>query len=164
MNMNLTKRRSERALCGANWKKSKQRRISALKRHASERGWSRYLHDLDELRRIVATLPSDAVERIYSIHRHYLKHRPPGGGATWTRGYPMRMLTLHLLESYRKLSTSHNSRWRPNNATERAIGLWLKICSTIMRGFQRTANILPFVHLSAYLCENRVDCQLARLC
>ena len=38
-----------------------------------------------------------------------------------------------------------------NNTTERLIGLLLKTRSSLMRGFQKPANIKNFVHLTGYL-------------
>ena len=152
---------AEHRLCQTHWRKSKQLRIRTLKNQAEERGYRAYVRDLDELRRLVRDGPPDALARIEKIHRRYLDHAaaPPGG--QWTLGYHLRMLTLHLLDTWRRIGAGDQPT---NNTAERLIGLLLKIRSKTMRGFAKPENILRFVHLAAYLWENRRTCDLRAVC
>jgi len=146
---------AEHRLCQTHWKKSKQLRIKSLKKQAEERGWDPVVHDLDELRRLIKDNPPSAIGRIQKIHDRYLIYQPPKIGEEWTLGFHMRMLTLHLLEKWRRVGTDTQPT---NNTAERMIGLLLKIRSKTMRGFAKPENIIRFAHLAAYLRENRKMC------
>jgi hypothetical protein len=152
---------AEHRLCQAHWKKSKQLRIRTLRMQSEERGYSRFVRDLDELRRLVRDGPEDALERLTRIHQRYLDYTAAPLGGTWSLGYHMRMLTLHLLDTWNRIGAG--SQWT-NNTVERMIGLLLKIRSRTMRGFAKPENILRFVHLAAYLWENRKTCELSAVC
>ena len=71
-------------------------------------------------------------------------------------GYP-----LHLRDTWRRIGAGDQPT---NNTAERLIGLLLKIRSKTMRGFAKPENILRFVHLAAYLWENRRTCHLRAVC
>ena len=149
---------AEHRLCQTHWKKSKQLRIRSLRSQASENGWDQYVRDLDELRRLIKEDPPDALVRLEKMHSRYLDHPPAQLGGEWTLGYHMRMLTLHLLDKWRKIGTDTQPT---NNTVERMIGLLLKIRSKTMRGFAKRENIIRFVHLAACLRENRKTCDLS---
>ena len=144
-------------LCETHWKKSKQLRITHLLAKARERGWRRYERDLETLRRLIREDPPDAVDRIQQIHERYLDHLSPGPGGEWSLGYHMRMLTLHLIETWMRVGAASQ---RTNNTVERMIGILLKNRSKTMRGFGKAENIIRFVHLAAYVWENRKTCEL----
>ena len=148
-------------LCEAHWKKSKQLRLRNLRTEAKERGHQRLVRDLDTLRRLVRDRPDDAPRRIRRIHERYLEHRCPPLGRPWSLGYHMRMLALHLLDTWDRVGGEGPAT---NNTAERLIGLLLKIRSKTMRGFAKRENIPRFVHLMAYLWENRRNCPLRALC
>ena len=152
---------AEHRLCQAHWKKSKQLRIRTLKNQADERGYRQYIRDLDELGRLVRDGPPDALARVEKIHRRYLDYPVAPRGGTWTLGYHMRMLTLHLLDTWNRIGAGTQLT---NNTAERLIGLLLKIRSKTMRGFAKPENIQRFVHLTAYLWENRNACELKAVC
>lgn len=148
----------EHRLCETHWKKSKQLRITHLKAKARERGWRQYERDLDRLRQLIKERPPDALLRIRKMHERYLDHLSPGPGGEWSLGYHMRMLTLHLLETWMRIGAGSQAT---NNTTERMIGILLKNRSKTMRGFAKRENILRFVHLASYLWENRKTCELS---
>lgn len=148
-------------LCEAHWKKSKQRRIAVLKAQAERRGYRQWVEDLQRLSDLIRDRPRDGPDWIEPIHRRYLKYPAPGPGGRWSPGYHMRMLTLHLMETWQRLGAGDQTT---NNTTERLIGLLLKIRSKTMRGFARADTIPRFVHLMAYLWENRQQCELSALC
>lgn len=152
---------AEHRFCAAHWKKSKQVRIRNLREQAEERGYSRWVRDLDELCRLIRDGPEDAMERLQEIHQRYLEYAAPAAGGSWSLGYHLRMLTLHLLDTWNRVGVGSETT---NNTAERLIGLLLKIRSKTMRGFVRPENILRFVHLAAYLWENRADCDLKAVC
>jgi transposase-like protein len=153
--------RAEHRLCEAHWKKSKQIRIALLRTQAQQRGYRQWVEDLEALSGLVGDRPAGGPKQIQLIHRRYLKYRSAGPGGRWSLGYHMRMLTLHLMETWDRLGSGGQ---RTNNTTERLIGLLLKIRSRTMRGFARRESIPRFVHLMGYLWENRRNCQLAAIC
>ena len=152
---------AEHRLCETHWKKSKQNRIRSLHAQAEERGYAQFVRDLKELRRLIRDGPDDAAARIEKIHRRYLDYdaAPPGGH--WSLGYHMRMLTLHLLDTWDRIGTDTQPT---NNTVERMIGLLLKIRSKTMRGFAKPENILRFVHLAAHLWEGGNTPDLKAVC
>ena len=105
--------------------------------------------------------PRDGPRTLAKIHDRYLVYDPPPLGGEWSLGYHMRMLTLHLLDTWNRVGAEGQAT---NNTTERLIGLLLKMRSKTMRGFAKRENILRFVHLMAYLWENRRDCELKAVC
>jgi len=119
--------------------------------HGGEgRGGRRFVRDLTTLRRLVRDGPADAPERIERICRRYPDAGPPPPGEPWSPKYRLRMLTLHLLETWNRIGTDTQ---RTSNSAERMIGLLLKMRSATMRGFVQPDNILRFVHLMAHLRE-----------
>ncbi len=101
------------------------------------------------------------LERPHRMHRRYMDYPAPPVGCSWSLGYHMRMLTLHLLDTWDQVGAGSQTT---NNTAERMIGLLLKIRSKTMRGFVVPENILRLVHLAAYLWENRADCDLKAVC
>jgi hypothetical protein len=79
---------------------------------------------------------SRARRRRYRRPRHY----PPG--------YQTYLLVTEVLEVFPDLVAQPVTT---NNATERGIGLTLKIRSKLMRGFQKEENILNFARFAAYV-------------
>jgi len=148
---------AEHRLCQAHWKKSKQQRIKSLRSQAAERKWSQCVRDLDALRRLIKDDPPNALARLQKIHNRYISHPPPPPGEQWSLGYHVRMLTLHLLDKWRRIGIDTQPT---NNTAERMIGLSLKIRSKTMRGFSKKENIIRFVHLAAHLRESRKICDL----
>jgi transposase-like protein len=153
--------RAEHRFCGAHWKKSKQLRIRRLREQAVKRGYRRWVRDLDQLSRLIRDGPDDAGIRLQKIHHRYLDYPPPPPGRPWSLGYHLRMLTLHLLDTWNRIGAGEE---HTNNTAERLIGLLLKIRSKTMRGFAKPENILRFVHLAAHLWQNREDCDLRAVC
>ena len=152
---------AQHRLCETHWKKSKQNRIRSLQSQAEDRGYTRFVRDLKELRRLVRDGPDDAVERVQKIHLRYLDYASAPRGGHWTLGYHMRMLTLHLLDTWNRIGAETQPT---NNTAERMIGLLLNIRSKTMRGFVKPDNILRFVHLAAHLWEGRGECELKDVC
>jgi len=142
---------AEHRLCQTHWRKSKQLRVRSLRSRAKERGWHRMVRDLDQLKRLVRDGPPDALDRLVRLHRRYQDAPPPRAGQSWSLRTHVRMLTLHLIETWERVGTDTQPT---NNTAERLIGLLLKERSKTMRGFGRADSVPRFVHLAAYLREH----------
>ena len=142
---------AEHRLCQTHWKKSKQLRVRSLRAQAKERGCRRMGRDLDRLKRLIRDGPPDALDQLVRIHRRYQDAPAPRAGQSWGLRTHVRMLTLHLLETWERVGTDTQPT---NNTAERLIGLLLKERSKTMRGFAKADSIPRFVHLAAYLREH----------
>ena len=150
----------EHRLCEAHWKKSKQLRIARLRTQAARRGWTQFTNDLDRLSNLVRHRPRDGPEGLRRIHERYLRYAAPRPGKTWTLGYHLLLLTLHLMDTWDQVGIDDQPT---NNTAERLIGLLLKIRSKTMRGFAIPDHVVLIVYLIAYLWDNP-HCDLAALC
>jgi transposase-like protein len=148
--MRSRRTRAEHRLCQAHWKKSKQLRARSLRVQAQEQGDWPMARDLARIQRLIRNDPPDARDPLARIYSRYQDVPVPPPGQTWSRAYHMRMLVLHLLETWNRIGADTQPT---NNTAERLIGLLLKERSKTMRGFARPDSIPRFVHLAAYLRE-----------
>jgi len=142
---------ADHRLCQTHWRKSKQLRVRSLRSQAKERGYRPMVRDLDRVKRLIRDGPPDALDRLVRIHRRYQDAPMPRAGQTWSLPTHVRMLTLHLIETWERIGTDTQPT---NNTAERLIGLLLKERSKTMRGFAKPDSIPRFVHLAAHLREH----------
>lgn len=103
--------------------------------------------DLERLRELVRwRRPEDAVE-IERMLEKYLKAKPPGEGERASVAYRIRLLLLDRWNLWPRLTKYR--RWKgpqgerldgTNNASERAIGWWVKERYRTMRGYKRAES------------------------
>jgi hypothetical protein len=96
------------------------------------------------------------------LRQRYQGAAPPGRGQAWSGAYRLRMLFLDRWNLWRR-STLYG--WRgpgaeeldgTNNATERAIGWWVKERYRTMRGYKREASAGGVSRLLAW-CGNHLQ-------
>jgi hypothetical protein len=132
-------------LCTAHFKKAKIKRITKLRQQSQSK---KIIYDLDQLETILREAPTDGSQRAYEIYCKWRWARPPGKGKKASVSWRLKQLALDISQSWAKV-------WEyTNNATERAIGLCLKIRSKVMRGFKVKENILGFVHLVDWMRQS----------
>ena len=146
----------EHRFCETHWKKAKVKRARGLRERAKRRGWRRATDDLEELARKVRNWPDGNEEDIKKLWEGYVKYRAPSPGKRWSFGYEIRLLMQDVLENWNRVGPT-------NNATERLIGLLLKMRSKVMRGFVKPENIKKFVYLSGFLWAHRDACDVSPL-
>ena len=119
--------------------------------------------DLSQLREWMATRRREQVTDLQEMHLRYAHAPAPRAGERATFAYRMRQLTLDRWELWPRLTTYRV--WRgsggervdgTNNASERAIGWWLKERYRTMRGYKRVRSALNVSSLLAY-CGNALD-------
>lgn len=116
--------------------------------------------DLQRLGELVKSRQREQTEELEALHRRYLAAAPPREGEHQTVAYRLRLLFLdrwnlwHRLTRYRywkgpKKETLDGT----NNATERAIGWWIKERYRSMRGYKVPENAVGVSRLLAW-CGN----------
>jgi hypothetical protein len=120
------------------------------------------LADLARLDELIQQRPPDAEAELETLHRRYLGAVPPRKGESATLAYRLRMLFLdrwnlwHRLTRYRTwVGPGGETLDGTNNASERAIGWWIKERFRTMRGYQRPRSALNLSRLLAF-CGNHL--------
>lgn len=99
----------------------------------------------------------DAAATLRAIHRRYQGASPPRKGETATLAYRLRLFSLDRWQLWDRLTRYRT--WASadgelldgtNNATERAIGWWVKERYRSMRGYKRQASVLNVSRLIAW--------------
>jgi transposase-like protein len=117
-----------------------------------------FLDDLERLQWLTETHPHDGVDQLEHLHLRYCHAPPPRKGEEATTWYSMRLLTLHLWDNWDRLTLYQ--RWKgpnneqldgTNNATERAMGWWVKDRYRSMRGYKRPQSVLSISSLLGWL-------------
>ena len=118
--------------------------------------------DCEELLRLVRQRPAGAQSEalLEAIHRRYIGAPGPKGGEApkkMTLAYRMRLFSLDRWNLWPRLTfyrTWQDEDGRPldgtNNATERAIGWWVKERYRTMRGYKREQSVLHVSRLIAW--------------
>ena len=118
--------------------------------------------DCEELLRLVRLRQpgTEAETSLEGIHSRYIAAAPPHDGEEkvgWTLAYRMRLFSLDRWNLWPRLTLYRT--WRDenggrldgtNNATERAIGWWVKERYRTMRGYQRQESVLNVSRLIAW--------------
>ena len=143
-------------ICLAHWRKSKGKRAWQLRRQAvaEERPLeAESMKQLQELLRLNPRPPTvpDALERLV---RRYISCRK---GLLWK----INQLLQHVERTWELVSD--DPRDPTNNATERIIGLTLKIRAKTMRGFKAKAKVLAHPYLASFLRGRDGVCDLRQI-
>jgi transposase-like protein/DNA-directed RNA polymerase subunit RPC12/RpoP len=160
----------EHQVCVAHWRKAVALR---LKRIAG------YQREKKLIREALKQLDRAALRTIRWLHRQFAQAPPPKPGQHQTPAYAMRMLTLDIIENWRRLTCyqrRHQGRdalARPvprryvvpatNNATENSIGRAIKVRAKLTRGFKSLPAALRTIAVVGCIGEVLADLQFAQL-
>jgi hypothetical protein len=138
----------EQQICVAHMRKWVSRRLRKIEGHEQ---------DKELIRTAVRALTPQAQRCLKEIHRRYRGHPPPAKGEHESPEYKLRMLTLEIVEKWRRFTLyqgGHVDRDplgremgpvvpvpATNNATENAIGRGGKIRYRMMRGFKAVGSM-----------------------
>ena len=116
--------------------------------------------DLQRLGELVKSRQREQTEELEALHRRYLAAAPPREGEHQTVAYRLRLLFLDRWNLWHRLTRYRH--WKgpkketldgTNNATERAIGWWIKERYRSMRGYKVPENAVGVSRLLAW-CGN----------
>lgn len=129
-----------------------------------------FMDDLEYFQLIIALRPEDGQGQLWQLFRRY-RHAPaPAEGEKATMWYRFRLALQRWWEHWRRLTL--DQRWEgpngerldgTNNASERAIGWWIKERYRTMRNYKRKASVLNVSNLICYLGSRSGDVSLAPL-
>jgi hypothetical protein len=140
-------------LCLTHWRKSKGKRAADLHREAVADGRTLEAQTLERLQEILRAEPRPPTvpEELERLVRRYINAR---------RGLPWKVnqLLQHVERTWAQVSD--DPRDATNNATERVIGLTLKIRTKTMRGFKAEAKMLNHAYLASFLRGHDGICDL----
>ncbi len=116
--------------------------------------------DLQRLGELVKSRKREQAEELEALHRRYVEAAPPREGEHQTVAYRLRLLFLDRWNLWHRLTRYRH--WKgpkketldgTNNATERAIGWWIKERYRSMRGYKVSENAVGVSRLLAW-CGN----------
>jgi hypothetical protein len=134
------------------------------------RSVEQFVADLETVQWLVEAHPHDGEEQLEVLHQYYCQAPAPREGEKATMWYRMRLLTLDLWEDWSRLTLYQ--RWKgpegerldgTNNASERAIGWWVKERYRPMRGYKRPESVLNVSSLLGWLGSQSPGYNLAGL-
>ncbi len=116
--------------------------------------------DLNRLGELVKSRQKEQTAELEALHRRYLEAAPPREGEHFSLAYRLRLLYLDRWNLWHRL-TRYRSWKGPkgetldgtNNASERAIGWWIKERYRTMRGYKVPENAVNVSRLLAW-CGN----------
>jgi len=129
-----------------------------------------FLADLERVQWLVEAHPHDGEKQLEALHQHYCQAPAPQEGEKATLWYRMRLLTLDLWDDWSRLTLYQ--RWESpegerldgtNNASERAIGWWVKERYRSMRGYKCPESVLNVSSLLGWLGGQPAGYNLAEL-
>jgi len=139
----------EHQLCLAHWRKALALRLKRIPGYSKEK---------QLLREALKQLDRPALRAVRFLHRQFAQAPPPKAGERQTPAYAMRMLTLEVIENWRRLTCYQRQNKgldnlaRPiardyqvpetNNATENSIGRAIKVRAKLTRGFKSLPSAL----------------------
>jgi len=118
--------------------------------------------DLQRLGALMAQRRPEDQPELQALHRRYLAAAPPGKGQSASLAYRLRLLFLDRWNLWGRLTRYRT--WRgprgetldgTNNASERAIGWWVKERYRSMRGYKRPTSAVNVSRLLAW-CGNHL--------
>lgn len=130
----------------------------------------RFIDDLQYFQLIVALRPEDGQGQLWQLFRRYRNAPAPAAGEKATMWYRFRLALQRWWEHWSRLTL--DQRWEgdngerldgTNNATERAIGWWIKERYRTMRNYKRKASVLNVSNLICYLGSHSGDVSMASL-
>jgi transposase-like protein len=119
--------------------------------------------DLERLGKLILTRQPKEQTELGTMHFRYLEAAPPGQGERATIAYRLRLLFLDRWNLWSRL-TRYRTWQGPegqtidgtNNASERAIGWWIKERYRTMRGYKRPKSAVNVSRLLTW-CGNHLD-------
>jgi len=119
--------------------------------------------DLKRLGELIIKRKPEDMDELETMHYRYLAASPPGTGEKATTAYRLRLLFLDRWNLWPRL-TKYRTWQGPegetvdgtNNASERAIGWWIKERYRTMRGYKRRKSAVNVSRLLAW-CGNYLD-------
>ena len=119
--------------------------------------------DLKRLGELIIKRKPEDMDELETMHYRYLAASPPGTGEKATTAYRLRLLFLDRWNLWPRL-TKYRTWQGPegetvdgtNNASERAIGWWIKERYRTMRGYKRRKSAVNVSRLLA-CCGNYLD-------
>ena len=121
--------------------------------------------DLTRLGELVKSRQREQATELEAMHRRYLQAAPPQEGEHQTLAYRLRLLFLDRWNLWHRLTRYR--RWKgpkgetldgTNNASERAIGWWIKERYRSMRGYKVPENAVRVSRLLAW-CGNFLNAE-----
>jgi hypothetical protein len=115
------------------------------------------LADLERLGELIYSRQPEEEAELGTMHRRYLKARPPRKGERAAVAYRLRLLFLDRWNLWPRLTRYRT--WRgpqgqtvdgTNNGSERAIGWWIKERYRTMRGYKRSKSAVNVSRLLAW--------------
>jgi hypothetical protein len=143
-------------LCLSHWRKSKGKRAFDLHRQAVSENRPLEAQTMEDLLSLLRKEPrAPAVpEELERLVRRYINARK---GLPWK----VNQLLQHVERTWEKVSDDPVDP--TNNATERLIGLTLKIRAKTMRGFKSMRKVLAHPYLAFYLRGRAGTCDLRKI-
>lgn len=129
-----------------------------------------FLDDLQLFQLIVALRPAEGQGQLWQLFERYRYAPAPAPGERATMWYRFRLALQRWWSNWSSLTL--DQRWRgpggvtldgTNNATERAIGWWVKERYRTMRSYKRKESVLNVCNLICHLGSNSGDVSLAEL-
>jgi hypothetical protein len=129
-----------------------------------------FLEDLEEFQLLVALRPASGQGQLWQLFTRYRDAPALAPGERATMWYRFRLGLQRWWGNWSSLTL--DQRWRgeggvtldgTNNATERAIGWWIKERYRTMRTCKRRESVLNVSNLITYLGANSADVSLATL-
>jgi len=143
-------------LCLTHWRKSKGKRAWELLQQAKREGRALEVASLQRLRELLRLQPRPPTvpAELEQLVRRYIRCRK---GLLWK----INQLLQHVERTWAKVSDDPVDA--TNNATERVIGLTLKIRSKTMRGFKSQAKVLAHPFLASFLRGQAGICDVRKV-
>jgi transposase-like protein len=129
-----------------------------------------FIDDLLYFQLLIALRPSDGAAQLSRLYQSYALAPPPAPGQKASMWYRFRLAVLKRWENWARLTL--DQRWPgsddqtldgTNNASERAIGWWIKERYRTMRTYKRPLSVLNVSHLITYLGAKSDQVDLADL-
>jgi hypothetical protein len=129
-----------------------------------------FIEDLEYFQSVVALRPHDGANQLRKMYQRYRFAPPPLKGHQASMWYRFRLALLKWWDNWDRLTVDH--RWvsddgerldGTNNASERAIGWWIKERYRTMRTYKRRQSVLNVSNLICYLGAHSGDVTLADL-
>lgn len=132
---------------------------------------NQFLEDLEYFQLVVALRPGDGAEQLRRLFQRYRGAPAPQQGEKASMWYRFRLALLKWWDNWSRLTFDHV--WTnedgeklldgTNNATERAIGWWIKERYRTMRTYKRRQSVLNVSHLITYLGAHSGHVDLAEI-
>jgi len=129
-----------------------------------------FIDDLESFQLIVALRPDEGQGQLWALFTRYRYAPAPAPGERATMWYRFRLGLQRWWSNWSSLTL--DQRWRgpggvtldgTNNATERAIGWWVKERYRTMRTYKRTKSVLNVSNLICFLGSHSGDVSLTTL-